>query len=159
MPAAAFDVTRCEREEALLHALNHDALTGLDNAAALEAAVEAERMRTQAALVLLDLDDYQRINRALGDAGDDMLRETARRIQHTAAHGERVARLSGDGFAVLLPAGTSAETAENLGRRLLTAVAQPYRHRGQHTHLSASVGVALYPDGNVSDKGKSRRGV
>jgi diguanylate cyclase (GGDEF)-like protein len=155
---AAFDVSRWrEREDSLKHALHHDPLTGLENATALQAAVgamqaEAERTRTQAALVLLDIDDYQRINRALGsEAGDDMLRETARRIQHTAAHGERVARVAGDEFAVLLPAGATAEAAENLGRRLLTAIAQPYRYRGQHTHLSASVGVALYPDHAVKD--------
>ncbi len=91
------------------YALNHDALTRLDNAAALESAIvaaqsEAEHTRTQTALVLLDLDDYRRINRALGyDGGGDMLRETARRIQHTPAHGEHVARVSRDGFAVLLP--------------------------------------------------------
>ncbi|VXC24614.1 Diguanylate cyclase/phosphodiesterase [Burkholderia sp. 8Y] len=155
---AAFDVSRWrEREDSLKHALHHDPLTGLENATALQAAVtamqaEAERTRTHAALVLLDIDDYQRINRALGsEAGDDMLRETARRIQHTAAHGERVARVAGDEFAVLLPAGATAEAAENLGRRLLTAIAQPYRYRGQHTHLSASVGVALYPDHAAKD--------
>ena len=150
---AAFDVAHWrEREASLTHALNHDPLTGLDNLVALKTAIsaaqdEAELMRTHAGLVLLDIDDYQRINRALGyDAGDELLRETARRIQHTAGHGERVARVASDEFAVLLPAGTNAESAENLGRRLLTAIAQPYRHRGQHTHLSASVGVALYPD-------------
>ncbi|WP_244815665.1 bifunctional diguanylate cyclase/phosphodiesterase [Caballeronia sp. Lep1P3] len=150
---AAFEVSHWqEREAALRHALHHDPLTGLENATALAAAVrtvqaDAERTRTQAALVLLDIDDYQRINRALGyDAGDEMLRETARRIQHAATHGERVARVASDEFAVLLPAGTTAEAAEALGRRLLSAIAQPYRNRGQHTHLSASVGVALYPD-------------
>ncbi|WP_277188393.1 EAL domain-containing protein [Caballeronia sp. BR00000012568055] len=164
---AAFDVSHWrERENSLLHTLNHDELTGLDNAAALDSAIagaqaEAEHTRTQTALVLLDLDDYRRINRALGyDAGDDMLRETARRIQHTATHGERVARVASDAFAVLLPPGTSADAAESLGRRLLTAVAQPYRYRGQHTHLSASVGVALYPDYALADKaGKNRRGM
>jgi diguanylate cyclase len=156
---AAFDVSHWrERENELLHALNHDALTGLDNAAALESAVEAaqaeaDHTRTQTALVLVDLDDYSRINRALGyDAGDDMLRETARRIQHTATHGERVARIAGDEFAVLLPPGATVELAESVGRRLLTAIAQPYRLRGQHTHLSASVGVALYPDHAAGDK-------
>jgi diguanylate cyclase (GGDEF)-like protein len=150
---AAFEVSRWRDNEArLMHALHHDPLTGLENLTALIAAVnavqaEAEHTRTQAALVLVDIDDYQRINRALGyDAGDDMLRETARRIQHAAAHGERVARVASDEFAVLLPAGTTAEAAESLGRRVLTAIAQPYRYRGQHTHLSASVGVALYPD-------------
>jgi diguanylate cyclase len=162
---AAFDVTHWrEREGELLHALHHDPLTGLDNAAALEAAVkvaqqEAEQRRTQTALVLLDLDDYRRINRALGyDAGDDMLRETARRIQHTASNGERVARVASDQFAVLMPAGTTAEGAESLGRRLLTAIAQPYRYRGQHTHLSASVGVALYPD-HGAEATRAKRGM
>lgn len=150
---AAFEVSHWRDNEAKLrHALHHDPLTGLDNLTALIPALnavqaEAEHTRTQAALVLVDIDDYQRINRALGyDAGDDLLRETARRIQHAAGHGEIVARIASDQFAVLVPAGTTAEAAENLGRRLLTAIAQPYRHRGQHTHLSASVGVALYPD-------------
>ncbi|MDR5757552.1 EAL domain-containing protein [Caballeronia sp. LZ035] len=150
---AAFDVSHWrEREAELNHQLHHDPLTGLENLTALKTAIgaaqaEAELTRTYAGLVLLGIDDYQRINRALGyDAGDELLRETARRIQHTASHGERVARVAGDEFAVLLPPGTSPELAEALGRRLLTAIAQPYRHRGQHTHLSASVGVALYPD-------------
>ncbi len=163
---AAFDVSRWrEREASLTHALHHDPLTGLENATALQAAVvamqaEAERTRTHTALVLLDIDDYQRINRALGsEAGDDMLRETARRIQHTATHGERVARVAGDEFALLLPAGATAEAAENLARRLLTAIAQPYRYRGQHTHLSASIGVALYPDHAVKDGATAKSGV
>ncbi|KND59301.1 diguanylate cyclase/phosphodiesterase (GGDEF & EAL domain) with PAS/PAC sensor [Candidatus Burkholderia verschuerenii] len=164
---AAFDVTHWrEREQALEHALNHDALTGLDNAAALEAAVTVEQLaaehtRTQTALVRVDLDDYRRINRALGyDAGDELLRETAWRIQHTVGRDERVARIACDEFAVLLPAGTTADAAENVGRRVLTAIAQPYRHRGQHTHLSASVGVALYPDAAAGEKiGQGKRGV
>ncbi|CCD35347.1 FOG: EAL domain [Candidatus Paraburkholderia kirkii UZHbot1] len=150
---AAFDVSHWrEREASLAHALHHDPLTGLENLIALKEAIgaaqdEAELTRTHAGLVLLDIDDYQRINRALGynAAGDELLRETARRIQHTAGQSERVARVASDECAVLLPPGTTAELAEGLGRRLLTAIAQ-YRHRGQPTHLSASVGVALYPD-------------
>ncbi|WP_284507733.1 bifunctional diguanylate cyclase/phosphodiesterase [Caballeronia sp. GACF4] len=163
---AAFDVSHWrEREDSLQHALHHDALTGLDNAAALDTAMsaaqaEAELTRTQAALLVLDIDDYQRINRALGyDTGDDMLRETARRIQHTVAPGERVARIASDEFAVLLPAGTTLEAAESHGKRLLNAIAQPYRHRGQHTHLSASVGIAMYPDhAALADKPVERNG-
>ena len=119
---AAFDVSHWRDNEAKLrHALHHDPLTGLDNLTALIPALnavqaEAEHTRTQAALVLVDIDDYQRINRALGyDAGDDLLRETARRIQHAAGHGEIVARIASDQFAVLVPAGTTAEApaAEN----------------------------------------------
>jgi diguanylate cyclase (GGDEF)-like protein len=153
---AAFEVSRWrETEAALKHALNHDPLTGLENLTALQAALDAAQAdavhtHTHAALLRVDIDDFQRINRALGyDAGDDMLRETARRLQHAARAGERVARVSSDEFAVFMSAGTAHEAvaaAEDLGRRLLSAVAQPYRYRGQHTHLSASIGAAIYPD-------------
>jgi diguanylate cyclase (GGDEF)-like protein len=153
---AAFEVSRWhDNEAALRHALHHDPLTGLENLGALDSALDAAQAealytRTHAALLLVDIDDYQRINRALGyDAGDDMLRETARRIQHAASHGERVARVGSDEFAVLLSASTAAkaiEAAEKVGRRLLAAIAQPYRFRGEHTHLSASIGAAIYPD-------------
>jgi len=153
---AAFEVTHWrERERTLLHALHHDSLTGLENLTSLKTALDAAQDEalhsdTHAALLLIDIDGYQRINRALGyDAGDDMLRETARRIQHAAGTGERVARVASDMFAVLLSTGTmeqAAAAAEHVGRRLLSAIAQPYRYRGQHTHLSASIGAAIFPD-------------
>ena len=153
---AAFEVSHWhDREKTLRHALHHDALTGLENLTSLKSALDAAQAealhtRTHAALLLIDIDGYQRINRALGyDAGDDMLRETARRIQLAASTGQRVARVASDEFAVLLTAGTIEETtqaAEEIGRRLLSAVAQPYRYRGQHTHLSASIGAAIFPD-------------
>jgi diguanylate cyclase len=153
---AAFEVTHWrERERTLLHALHHDSLTGLENLTSLKTALDAAQAEalhsdTHAALLLIDIDGYQRINRALGyDAGDDMLRETARRIQHAAGTGERVARVASDMFAVLLSTGTmeqAAAAAEHVGRRLLSAIAQPYRYRGQHTHLSASIGAAIFPD-------------
>jgi len=153
---AAFEVSRWrDSEAALRHTLHHDSLTGLENLTALKSALdtaqaEAIHTHTHAALLLVDIDDFQRINRALGyDAGDDMLRETARRIQHAARAGERVVRVASDGFAVLLSAGTSAEAAtaaEDVARRVLSAIAQPYRYREQHTHLSASIGAAIFPD-------------
>jgi diguanylate cyclase (GGDEF)-like protein len=153
---AAFEVSHWrDREAALRHALHHDPLTGIENLTALKSALEtaqadAVNTGTHAALLLVDIDDFQRINRALGyDAGDDMLRETARRIQHVARAGERVARVSSDEFAILFSSGTAAEAAtaaEDVARRVLSAIAQPYRYRGQHTHLSASIGAALFPD-------------
>ncbi|CAH2807835.1 MAG: diguanylate cyclase/phosphodiesterase (GGDEF & EAL domains) with PAS/PAC sensor(s) [uncultured Caballeronia sp.] len=153
---AAFEVSRWrDREAALRHELHHYPLIGLDNLTALKSALDAAQAEaihthTHAALLLVDIDDFQRINRVLGyDAGDDMLRETGRRIQHAARAGERVARVASDEFAVLFSTGTSAETAataEDVSRRVLSAIAQPYRYRGQHTHLSASIGAAIFPD-------------
>jgi diguanylate cyclase (GGDEF)-like protein len=153
---AGFDVSAWRAtEERLTYELHHDRMTGLANISAFVPALrraqeEADARGTCAALLLIDLDDYQRVNRALGyDAGDAMLRDTARRLQTMVTQGETLARVAGDEFAILLTAGTreaAAADAEALGRRLMTAVQQPYSYHGQPVHLSASIGIALYPD-------------
>ncbi|WP_206996762.1 putative bifunctional diguanylate cyclase/phosphodiesterase [Trinickia mobilis] len=153
---AGFDISAWRAaEERLTYELHHDRMTGLANLSGLVPALtraqdDADRRGTCAALLLLDLDDYQRVNRALGyDAGDDMLRETARRLQTTASQGETLARVASDEFAVLLTAPNKDDATaavEALGRRLMTAVQQPYTFNGQPVHLSASIGIALYPD-------------
>jgi diguanylate cyclase len=153
---AGFDVSAWRAsEERLTYELNHDRMTGLANISAFVPALrraqeEADARGTCAALLLVDLDDYQRVNRALGyDAGDEMLRDTAKRLQMAVSQGETLARVAGDEFAVLLAAPTrdaAAAAAEALGRRLMTAVQQPYAFNGQPVHLSASIGIALYPD-------------
>jgi diguanylate cyclase len=154
---AGFDVSSWRATEASLkHQLHHDHLTGLANVPALveelrQVQHKADAAGKSAALLLLDLDDYQRVNRALGyDAGDEMLRDTARRLSNMTTQGELIARISSDEFAILLPpAHARADTAiaaEALARRLLTAIQQPYTFNRQPVHLSASVGIALYPD-------------
>ncbi len=153
---SAFDVSAWQaKEERLTYELHSDRMTGLANGLALSTAIkraqdEADERATCAALLLVDLDDYHRVNRALGyDAGDSLLRETARRLEALVAPDETLARVTSDEFAVLIRAGTrelAAQAAEALGRRFMTAVQQPYSVDGQPVHLSASVGVALYPD-------------
>ncbi len=152
----AFDVTNWRAtEERLTYELHNDRMTGLANGTALAERIraaqdDADAKRTAAALLLVDLDDYQRINRALGyDAGDALLRDTAQRLAGLVSPAETLARLTSDKFAVLLRAATrdqAASAAEALGRRFMTAVQQPYTFDGQPVHLSASVGIALYPE-------------
>ncbi|CAG4891027.1 putative bifunctional diguanylate cyclase/phosphodiesterase [Paraburkholderia saeva] len=154
---AGFDVSAWRAaEDRLNHALHHDRLTGLANQSALTPALldaqkQADTHGSSAALLLLDIDDYQRVNRALGyDAGDEMLRDTARRLQNMMNGGEILARVASDEFAILMPListhQNAALAAEALARRLLTAVQRPYSFNGQQVHLSASIGIALYPD-------------
>jgi diguanylate cyclase len=166
---AGFDVSAWQSaEQRLTHALHHDPLTGLPNQAALLPALErvqaeADLHGVPVALLLLDLDDYQRVNRALGyEAGDELLRETARRLTHLALQGETIARTGSDEFAIVItpqPHSNAAEmrtAAEALARRLLTSVLQPYTFRNQPVHLSASIGIAFHPDqggGNSSNSG------
>ncbi|WP_027796476.1 putative bifunctional diguanylate cyclase/phosphodiesterase [Paraburkholderia acidipaludis] len=161
---AGFDVSGWLREQQrLTHALHHDPLTGLPNHTAL--APELERVQAEAdlygvpvALLLLDLDDYQRVNRALGyDAGDELLRETARRLTHIALQGELIARTGSDEFAIVItpqPHGDPGEVpvaAEALARRLLASILQPYTFRNQPVHLSASIGIAFHPAQSAAD--------
>ncbi|WP_206952733.1 putative bifunctional diguanylate cyclase/phosphodiesterase [Trinickia acidisoli] len=153
---SAFDVSVWRaNEERLTYELHSDRMTGLANGLALAAAVkraqeDADANGTGAALLLVDLDDYQRVNRALGyDAGDTLLRETARRLEAHVTADDTLARVTSDEFALLVRASTreeAAAAAEALGRRFMTAVQQPYTVDGQPVHLSASVGMALYPD-------------
>ena len=168
---AGFDVSAWRDGTArLTHALNHDALTGLPNQLALAAALahaqaQARGQRTPVALLLLDIDDYQRVNRALGyGAGDELLRETARRLTHLALQGELIAHTGSDEFAILITPPPHAapsdiqSTAETLARRLLTAIQQPYAYDDQPVHLSASIGIAFYPDPRHPDDESCREG-
>ncbi|CAH2917250.1 MAG: EAL domain protein [uncultured Paraburkholderia sp.] len=147
---AGFDVSAWRAsEERLIQALHLARLTNLANQSALIPALLEAQKRADA--LLLDIDNYQRVNRALGyDAGDEMLRDTARRILNMTSPDETVARVASDEFAILVkPAANrtdAAAAAEALARRLLTAIQQPYVFNGQQVHLSASIGIALYPD-------------
>ncbi|MBB5445913.1 MULTISPECIES: bifunctional diguanylate cyclase/phosphodiesterase [unclassified Paraburkholderia] len=154
---AGFDVSSWRAtEERLTQALHLDRLTSLPNQsgllhALLDAQQKADAHGTPVALLLLDLDDYQRVNRALGyDAGDEMLRDTSRRLLNMTSPNETIARVASDEFAILVKPAASrtdaAAAAEALARRLLTAIQQPYVFKGQQVHLSASIGIALYPD-------------
>lgn len=153
---AAFDVSAWRAREAqLLHELQHDRMTGLRNRGALDAALaEAQRIadaeNSYAGLLLIDLDDYRRINRALGYlAGDTLLCETAQRLVRCLEPGMQAARVSSDKFAVLFNASThetAVATAEMLARRIQGAVRQAYVYDARPINLSASIGIALYPE-------------
>ncbi|WP_038047318.1 GGDEF domain-containing protein [Thermus caliditerrae] len=124
------------REQALT-----DPLTGLPNRRALEMALEKEAARVERgekpfSLILLDLDDFKRVNDEKGHPeGDRLLQEVARHLVAHVRRGDLVARFGGEEFAILLPA-TDCLRAERLAERLKEGLAA----RG----VTASFGVALY---------------
>jgi diguanylate cyclase (GGDEF)-like protein len=131
------------------HAAQHDPLTGLSNRALFEELLQhqlagATRRRTGFALLLLDLDDFKRINDERGHAaGDRALRATARRIHHCLRSADAAARLGGDEFAVVLDGADPAQ-AQAAGLRLLDALGEP---DGDYPDaIGVSIGVALWPD-------------
>ena len=130
----------------LAHRAVHDPLTDLPNRALLgerlSSALDDDSHATGAVL-LLDLDNFKRVNDALGHAsGDLLLVEVANRLRLIARPTDTVARLGGDEFAVLMP---SADRCDALAfaDRCAAALSQPWSDRGVTITPKVSIGVAL----------------
>ncbi len=144
-----------------------DELTGLPNRKALYAHMRSEsqayaersarirgvRPRSEPAdhrrmaLLLLDIDQFRRVNDALGHAvGDRLLEAVAVRLREAIGADGVVARLGGDEFAVLAPRLADAEAAGVLAERVADALAQPVTLDGLPLDVTAAIGVAVYPD-------------
>ncbi len=138
---------RQERERA-----NRDALTGLACRAhflvlqqsAIAAAAQSGGL---VAVLFLDLDGFKAINDTFGhQTGDTVLRAVAERLQRAVRGSDTVARFGGDEFVVLLPAIVHRRAALRLARKIVALLAQPFAIAEGCHGLSASVGVAFYPD-------------
>lgn len=147
------DVTeRRKAEEALRHRAYWDFVTELPNrylfferlGAALN---QARQTGGKAALFYIDLDRFKLINDTLGHTtGDQLLRVVARRLSHVVRQEDTVARLGGDEFSVILQDVRDLEDIPALARKILQALMAPIHIRKNELHVSASVGVSLYPD-------------
>lgn len=150
--ALIHDITeKRQAEEVIRHQANFDALTDLPNRRLFFERLEQEIARshgTQAlALLFIDLDRFKEVNDTLGhDQGDLLLLEVVRRIAASVRASDTVARLAGDEFTVILPAVGDAGVAEEIAQAILEKIATPYRLAGELVVVSASIGVAVYPN-------------
>mgnify|MGYP005842724935 CR=1 FL=1 len=148
----AVDITELHRrEQASAVAALHDAATGLPGAELFREQVRQElaalrRLGRLAALLHVDLDRFKGINDAFGTRfGDQLLLRVAQRLQARLGPGDLVARLTSDEFVVLRGGIQRADDATELCRRLAEAFASPFVIGRQEVHLSASIGVTIYP--------------
>jgi len=129
-----------------------DPLTNLPNRLLmldrLESAIATARRReTRIAVLFIDLDHFKRINDTLGHAiGDEALKLTARRLQSAVRDSDTVSRHGGEEFLVLLPDISQAADAVSIAQKLLAALAAPARAGEHRLHLSASIGITIYPE-------------
>lgn len=122
-----------------------DALTGLGNRRALQAALSGVEDGAEVALVVLDLDRFKAVNDTLGHAaGDELLVELGRRLQDGAAEGEVVVRLGGDEFALVVP-GAGLDDARRRAAAAVAELGRPVRLEHTTASVGASAGVAVAP--------------
>jgi diguanylate cyclase (GGDEF)-like protein/PAS domain S-box-containing protein len=144
--AVGIDVTaRRRNEQHLRHLAHHDPLTGAPNRHHLEQ--EIADSEAELAVIVVDIDGFKTVNDSLGhQAGDDVLRELARRLGAVAGdHGAFLARLGADEFALLIRegAGRLRDDAEALVHAALADVREPIQIAGSEFVVSATTGVAI----------------
>ncbi len=147
------DITRRqELQEAIWHQANYDSLTGLPNRNLFRDRLEqaqnkAAREGDSLALLFIDLDRFKAVNDALGhEAGDELLRQAARRIEHCFRASDTVARMGGDEFTAVLVGLREPEAVRALGMKLIRELERPFTLAGQEATISASIGIAFFPD-------------
>ena len=136
------------------HDAFHDALTLLPNRRYLleelaRCLTRAQRRHGRIGLLFIDLDGFKRINDCLGhEAGDELLKRASAQFGHTVRGSDFLARLGGDEFAVVIEA-DSSDSAVALGARLIESISQPLLDGRADYLVSASIGVAIFPDDGV----------
>ena len=150
----------------------HDSLTGLPNRTMFKdfldrSIAHARRKKQQLAMLFLDIDDFKQINDTMGhQAGDILLQEVAERLSMVLrsddfialgssndAPDEVLARLGGDEFIILLPDIADSYVPSVVAQRLIEVLSNPITINGDDCHVSASIGITIYPaDGQSADE-------
>lgn len=151
------DVTeRHQAEQAVRFMAQHDTLTGLANRSMLMEQLErhlalAKRHGHGVALLYLDLDGFKPVNDRFGhNVGDRVLQLVADRFRQVIREGDLLCRQGGDEFVVLVPEAGSTEELETMGWKLVEASRAPYSELDPGISISASVGIARYPEHGAS---------
>jgi diguanylate cyclase (GGDEF)-like protein/PAS domain S-box-containing protein len=148
---ARIAIERNEAERRIQQLAHYDALTGLPNRFMLAQSLEQALRRSvrngrPLALLFVDLDRFKNINDALGhDAGDQLLREVARRMREALRASDLVARFGGDEFVSVLEDLPHSAYAGSVATKLLQVLAEPMRIEGQEFNVTASIGIATCP--------------
>ncbi|WP_380872640.1 GGDEF domain-containing protein [Sphingomonas sp. DBB INV C78] len=153
------DITDIRRsQERLTHMARIDVLTGLPNRQHMhelfsEAVARAKASNQPCALMFLDLDGFKPVNDSFGHSlGDEVLRTVAQRLAAEVGPRGRIGRVGGDEFALLLTDGQSRQVVEEMGLKLIRAVAEPLILPSAEIRIGMSIGSAIAPiDGEAVD--------
>ena len=139
-------------EKKLSHMATHDGLTSLPNRIHFHTNINqaihmAKRHNYKLAVLFLDLDKFKEINDSLGhEAGDQLLKEVAKRLKECIREEDTVARLGGDEFAIILTEIKNNKDILNIVRKILHKISEQF-HIGKKIIMpSTSIGISIYPD-------------
>ncbi len=153
------DITeRTAAEQRIEYLAYHDALTGLPNRLLVQdrfvqAMAQAERRQAHVALVYLDLDNFKTVNDTLGHAaGDELLKQVARRLRESVRDSDTISRQGGDEFLLMLCDLPDTDVVSAIVLKIMESLQEPLRLEGLELSATASVGVAIGPqDGRDFD--------
>ena len=157
--AVFHDISEMKRKEKQIeHMAYHDPLTNLPNRALLKdrltlAIFDAKRSGEMIQILFLDLDNFKNVNDTVGHAkGDELLIETARRLEKVTRSGDTVSRLGGDEFIIMLPHIHTTYEMVTMVERIQSVFKNPFELGGQRFFVTGSIGMAVYPmDGTSED--------
>ena len=156
----ARDITERKRaEEVISYQAYHDILTDLPNRILFKdrlglAVIQARRKKAELAVMFIDLDRFKLVNDTLGHVkGDDLLQQAAARLKDCLRRGDTLARQGGDEFTIVLPELRDRDDARAVADKFLESLQRPFDLDGHEVHISASIGIAIYPnDGETIDE-------
>jgi diguanylate cyclase (GGDEF)-like protein/PAS domain S-box-containing protein len=147
-------------EEQLTRAATHDALTGLLNRQYVYERLAnqlamARRQKTKFALLYIDLDNFKEVNDSLGHGlGDKLLKAVAGRLSSIVRREiDTLARMGGDEYMFILGDITKAEDVEKITQNVLNMVQKPFEIEDIKHHITASIGISIYPEDETNYEG------
>ncbi|MDE3209042.1 MAG: diguanylate cyclase, partial [Pseudomonadota bacterium] len=147
------DYTQKKEQEAKVRYLaTHDTLTQLPNRALFECNLEAalmraRRLKTRVALLFIDLDQFKRINDALGHpVGDEILVSVGARLRENLREADAVSRLGGDEFTIILEHFNDLKDVETVVRKICTGLSRPIVINNEELVVTPSIGISIFPD-------------
>ncbi|HEY1150154.1 MAG TPA: EAL domain-containing protein [Pseudoduganella sp.] len=156
----ARDITDRKRaEEMISYQAYHDILTDLPNRMLFKdrlglAVIQAKRKLSELAVMFVDLDRFKLVNDTLGHVkGDELLQQAALRLKECLRKGDTLARQGGDEFTIVLPELRDRADAKSIADKFLEVLQKPFDLDGHIVHISASIGIAIYPgDGETIEE-------
>ena len=149
----ARDITDRKRAEELIsYQAYHDILTGLPNRILLKeqvslAIIQARRSNAKLAVMLINLDRFKLINDTFGHVkGDELLQQVAARLKEMLRNGAMLARHGGDEFTLILPCVKGRPETAEFAQEILECLQAPFMIDGFEANVSASIGIAIYPE-------------